>query len=267
MGMDFGSRLGIAGLIVAIAGIGITILWQKRWIGYACFFVALLLGIWWGILEYQARHFKSKDGLPEGATSTGSTGQSGATASTGKTIPQPPQLTRSQDKMTWDYDSYKQEVYFLSLCKCGGITTLNAFQAVGDNETDDPIHITKMYLRSDINNATLPVLISVANYSGGVPAGIESLDPQDTSGVPPHTHFRVTSANIQTLYPGEPIQVPVELFLKDFLAFTFVVDYEGGHYERHFHAEEVKRQVAQFEAKAIDEMTRTAVPRVTKKAN
>jgi hypothetical protein len=60
--MELGNRLGIAGLIVALLGLGITILYPtKRWIGYVCFIFAGILGVYWGISEYQAR---THDHLP-----------------------------------------------------------------------------------------------------------------------------------------------------------------------------------------------------------
>jgi len=243
--------------------------WKRISIAAALIVLMGSIGLYATKKEYSREHPISSVSTDRSATgskgSTGSTASTGTTGQSGATTPPPPPLTHSQDKMTWDYDSHRPDVYFLALCKCGGMTTISAFQAVGDNATDNPIHITKMYLRSDINNAMLPVLISVANYSGGIPGGSESVEPQNTSGVPAHAHFRVSSANISTLYPGQPVQVPVEIFLKDFIAFTFVVDYDGGHYERHFSADEVKKQVAQFEVKVINESTRGVIPRVTKK--
>jgi hypothetical protein len=52
--MSLGDRLAFVGLIVAFAGVGITILWAtKRWIGWACIFVAVIVCIVWGVLEYR----------------------------------------------------------------------------------------------------------------------------------------------------------------------------------------------------------------------
>lgn len=50
--MSRGDRLGIAGLILACIGIGITILWPTaRWIGWVAIAVAVGLIVAWGILE------------------------------------------------------------------------------------------------------------------------------------------------------------------------------------------------------------------------
>lgn len=50
------TRIAIAGLIMAFAGVGITILWpSKRWLGWLCLFLATVLGIYWGCLEFLGR--------------------------------------------------------------------------------------------------------------------------------------------------------------------------------------------------------------------
>lgn len=53
--MQLGDNLGFAGLVLALLGIGITILWPtKRWIAYACFSIALVLCACWGLIAYRA---------------------------------------------------------------------------------------------------------------------------------------------------------------------------------------------------------------------
>jgi hypothetical protein len=65
--MQLGDNLGFAGLIIAVIGIGVTILWPtKRWIGYGCFVLTGLLGICWGVMAYQSRH-KPTDQSPNKA--------------------------------------------------------------------------------------------------------------------------------------------------------------------------------------------------------
>jgi hypothetical protein len=50
--MEFGDRLGLAGLIMALIGTAVTILWPtKRWIGWTCLLIALGLVGTWGWLE------------------------------------------------------------------------------------------------------------------------------------------------------------------------------------------------------------------------
>ena len=54
--MEFGDRLGIAGLIIGIAGVGVTILWPtKRFIGVVCIIFAAALLVGWGGLEIHDR--------------------------------------------------------------------------------------------------------------------------------------------------------------------------------------------------------------------
>lgn len=150
----------------------------------------------------------------------------------------------------WDFDSGKPEVYFLSLSQApNGPMTLNAFQADGINAGSDPISVTRMYIRSDTTNLTLPVLFYLGHP--------ELVDPKDTRGIPPKASFRVQSVPINSLYQSQPIQIPVGIFLKDFSAFTFVVEADGKKYERQFSAEEVRAQIAMFATKVAREMSGT----------
>jgi hypothetical protein len=50
--MSRGDRLGIAGLVLALVGIGIAVLWPtERWIGWVAILVATGLVVYWGVLE------------------------------------------------------------------------------------------------------------------------------------------------------------------------------------------------------------------------
>ena len=52
MALDFDSRLGLAGLIMALFGIAATYLWpDKKWIGWSCLVVAVALVMYWGVTE------------------------------------------------------------------------------------------------------------------------------------------------------------------------------------------------------------------------
>ena len=53
--MQLGDNLGFAGLILALVGIGVTIMWPtKRWIAYLCFIFAFLLCVCWGVMAYRS---------------------------------------------------------------------------------------------------------------------------------------------------------------------------------------------------------------------
>lgn len=59
--MELGDHLGIAGLILGLIGIGITILWPtKKWIAYVCFVFAVILGIFWFVLWRQSRNSQNE---------------------------------------------------------------------------------------------------------------------------------------------------------------------------------------------------------------
>ena len=58
MQLQLGDHLGFAGIVVALIGIALTIIWPtKRWVGVLCLVAAALLGIVWGEMTYQSsRH-------------------------------------------------------------------------------------------------------------------------------------------------------------------------------------------------------------------
>ena len=49
--LSFDSRIGIASLLVGLFGIGITIVWPKKVVGWIFMGFAVLGGIGWGCLE------------------------------------------------------------------------------------------------------------------------------------------------------------------------------------------------------------------------
>lgn len=52
--MSRGDRLGIAGLILALIGIGIAVLWPTvRWIGWLAIIAAIVLCVRWALLEFE----------------------------------------------------------------------------------------------------------------------------------------------------------------------------------------------------------------------
>lgn len=56
--MELGDRLGIVGLILALVGLAVTILWPtKRWIGYVSLTGAGILLLWWVGIELH-EHFR-----------------------------------------------------------------------------------------------------------------------------------------------------------------------------------------------------------------
>jgi len=68
--MQLGDHLGFAGVVLGVAGLGITILWPaKRWIGYVCLVIAGLLGICWGGMAYWSwRHPSVEHSTPAETT-------------------------------------------------------------------------------------------------------------------------------------------------------------------------------------------------------
>jgi hypothetical protein len=68
--MVLGDHLGFAGLVVAVLGIGLTILWPtKRWIAYVCFGFAVILGSCWALAAWQLKRAENGAKSPSSATS------------------------------------------------------------------------------------------------------------------------------------------------------------------------------------------------------
>ena len=65
--MQLGDHLGFAGVFLAVAGLGITILWpSKRWIGVICLVLAVVLGSCWGGMAYWSwRHPSVESSTPK----------------------------------------------------------------------------------------------------------------------------------------------------------------------------------------------------------
>ena len=67
--MSFDSRIGLAGLLMALIGVAVAYLWpDKKWIGWACFCMAGILVIGWLTLEmrYYLRDSRSSFWLSVG---------------------------------------------------------------------------------------------------------------------------------------------------------------------------------------------------------
>ncbi len=67
--MSFGDRLGLAGLIVALLAIAAFYLWpDKKWIGWPCLALAVILSLAWVGFEFQEQLGRFYGGSPFGST-------------------------------------------------------------------------------------------------------------------------------------------------------------------------------------------------------
>jgi hypothetical protein len=68
--MSFDPRIGVAGLIVGVVGVGITILWPRKWVGWTSIGLALLLGLGWTYREVFPPKEQVTEKKPEAETVT-----------------------------------------------------------------------------------------------------------------------------------------------------------------------------------------------------
>ncbi len=127
------------------------------------------------------------------------------------------------------------------------------FQATGKNNLSEPMVNVSGSIRSDVTNETLPINFVV---------DATPVAPSETFGVPPQAQFTITTVNVPIADPARD-GAPVSEFLTKFASFTFVFNYDGHNYTRHFSKDEVKHQFDLF-----SNMTRpdkSTEPRVVRK--
>lgn len=139
----------------------------------------------------------------------------------------------------------------------------------GRNTSSDPVSELSGYVRSDLTNARLPIFLMAQDSNAPAvrnpfqPAEIPT-KPEETYGIPGLAEFDVVTFEQATIMTGID-GVPVDQFLRDFGAFTVVLEYDGIKVEQKFTSERVKEEIAKFEKNANAE--RTTAPRVTRRPN
>jgi hypothetical protein len=173
-------------------------------------------------------------------------------------------------RIAWNFDQIlKGQANFLNLSRLNesGIRVVG-IGAHGRNTSNDPISEFKGYVRSDLTNAHLPIFIlaedpdiAAKDPSPFFPANIPTR-PEETYGIPGLAEFDIVTYEqviIQTGVDG----VPVEQFLREFGAFTLILEYDGIKVEQKFSSELIKQAISKFENSINPQ--RTTVPRVTRK--
>jgi hypothetical protein len=149
-------------------------------------------------------------------------------------------LTKSSVALLeWSFED--SNTYFLGLV--GGVgdrTWVKSFQASGQNTSDRSFRRISGYVRSDITNQTFPMFFNVSG---------SAVHPQETTGIPPHARFAITVPfpdQFPNFQPPNQSGISAERFLVDFAAFTFVFEYDGQTYERHFSTNEIESLITRF---------------------
>jgi hypothetical protein len=86
--------------------------------------------------------------------------------------------------------------------------------------------------------------------------------PEETYGIRGLAEFDIVTHKMTMIQTGVD-GMPVSKFLKEFGAFTVVLEYDGIKVERRFSIEKIKKQIEAFEKSSNPE--KTTMPRVTRK--
>lgn len=150
------------------------------------------------------------------------------------------------EDITWDFD------HVLGLVGGGGQETrVVSFQARGRNNLDEPILHVSGSIRSDVTNAQFPIRFVING---------RRVPPESTNGIPRNAEFEISSAPFPSNNPPNE-GVTLSRFLIDFATFTFVFEYDGKRFVRHFTNDEIWRQAEAFQRS----LAGTPQPRVTPK--
>jgi hypothetical protein len=105
------------------------------------------------------------------------------------------------------------------------------YGAHGRNTSPDPVTEFSGYVRSDLTNARLPLLILAQDSNApAIPGPFPALDiptkPEETYGIPGLADFDVVTHE-QAMPTTGVDGMPLSRFLRDFGAFTVVLEYDG----------------------------------------
>jgi hypothetical protein len=173
--------------------------------------------------------------------------------------------------IVWNFEqTARGDGYFLNLQKVlpNGEIHVTGFGAHGKSNVNSPISNFKGYLRSDLTNVQIPILIAAQDPDDAAKALVcvgqpwVPTSPDETFGIPPFADFDIVTFEKPFVQPGID-GITLTKFMNDFVPFTIVIEYEGTKYQRQFSKAEVELQVALFQRS----LTPQTNPRVMRKVN
>jgi len=143
------------------------------------------------------------------------------------------------------------------------------FGARGRNTSPDPVSEFKGYLRSDLTNARLPILVLAQDPNApDTPNPFQPImiptKPEETFGIPGLAEFDIVTFEGTVINTGVD-GIPVSQFLREFGAFTLVLEYDGLKIEQKFPADQIRKAIDKFEKDITPK--RTTSPRVTRRSD
>jgi len=144
-------------------------------------------------------------------------------------------------RIAWNFDQISEgKANFLNLIRLNQDEIRVVGVGVhGKNTSNDPISEFRGYIRSDLTNATSPFFIMADEpANAAVPPNPFSpqqipTKPDETFGIPGAADFDLVTYEDAVFQQGMS-GVPVSQFLREFGAFTVVLEYDGIKIERHF---------------------------------
>ncbi|SRR5713101_1013112 len=161
--------------------------------------------------------------------------------------------SRPRGDIAWNFEAAKPLQYFLAMVGGAGEESwVLGFQATGQNNMEGPISHVSGFIRSDITNAQFPMRLDVDG---------RLVRPEETRGIPRGAQFVVGSERFPSPDRSRRDEgMPASRFLVEFATFTFVFEYDGREFVRHFSNEEIRAVIGAF-----DRATQRSEPRVMRR--
>lgn len=176
---------------------------------------------------------------------------------------------QSSGRITWNFDQ-PADYFFLNMGRLNDQEfRVVGFQAHGKNTSPDPITEFSGVMRSDRTNEQRPILLMAQeapsetdpNRPAFVRPPLIPTPPSETYGIPGLAEFDIGTFEKPFVMTGVD-GVPLSQFLRDFGAFTVILNYDGTTIERHFSVEQINAQVALLIKQTAPDSN---APRVTRK--
>ena len=149
--------------------------------------------------------------------------------------------------IAWSFDTEEGRFTFLGMQTVPGPVSeplILGFQAHGKNNLDDPILHFSGFVRSDITNETFPIFLARDN---------KLLRPEDTLGIPRKAEFDLSAKPFPSNHPEGYLGAGMNAstFLRQYPELTFVFEYDGKRYVKHFTKRDVWTAVENFRRQSL----------------
>jgi len=149
--------------------------------------------------------------------------------------------------ITWNFDTEEGQFSFLGIQSVPGPVSeplILGFQAHGKNNLDEPVlHFTGL-VRSDTTNETFPIFLARDN---------KLLHPEDTLGIPRKAEFDLSAKPFSSNHPEGYLGagMSASTFLRQYPELTFVFEYDGKKYIKHFTKKDIWTAVESFRRQSL----------------